>query len=123
MPRERITAVEIIEMIDDGQDVHYENVEIVGDVDFTNVYNDDVVDEDTSCIDALVAFVNCLFTGMVAGYNEDNLTPFVQFENDVTFAETPVFWNTNFEGNGHFAGVTCQGRPFDPVNQEISHVI
>ena len=112
MSRDRIPAVEIIERINDGQDVHYENVEIVGDVDFTTVYSDDMADEDTSCIDVLVAFVNCLFTGTVAGYNEDNLTSFAQFENDVTFAGCRFEGSVDHSYARFFGAFDCENVQF-----------
>jgi len=103
-----IDANEIIDKINRGEDVMYENAIIEGDLDFTKANNllyadlkldryvisdiDDMYDRTSDNyyveIDSKIEFINCEFEGAVTGYRvneEENRIYNAKFNNTVTF--------------------------------------
>lgn len=104
-----VDASDIIDKINNGEAVVYENTIIEGDLDFTQVENKTLQDVDFSKfkvseiediydrtsdnyyveIDSKIEFINCEFTGKVTGYSvdeEENQMYNVRFNKNVTFA-------------------------------------
>ena len=115
-----IDASEIIEKINNGQDVIYENVIIEGDLDFTQVDNllyadlnldryvisdlDDMYDRTSDNyyveIDSKIEFINCEFEGVVTGYRvdeEENRIYNAKFNNTVSFGGCTFTADVNFK--------------------------
>lgn len=92
-----VNAAEIIDKINRGEDVRYENITINGEVDLTDLENrrqmnngsnwfggDD--DRYESQVEVRVEFINCTFEDdVLAYYNEDDVTYIAHFEKDVIF--------------------------------------
>ncbi len=95
----KVKAKDIIDQINDGKAVNYENVEIVGDLDFSEV--DDMSKKRsrgwgsntvfTYHIKVPVSLVNCVFKGGVLGYVNDgwdNETHNARFYENVNFSDS-----------------------------------
>jgi len=103
-----INASEIIQKMNEGIDVRYENVEIEGVLDFTDLKNRQLVEEENnwfgndnkhyeSQVEVAVEFVKCTFRNdVLAYYNEDNSTYIANFEDDV------IFRQCSFRGSSEF---------------------
>jgi hypothetical protein len=98
LAQDRVYASEIIEQINRGEDINYENVTIVGTLDLTDLENqrrkkngsnwfgsDNYLYE--SSIEVAIRFVKCEFTGDVLAYiSENDNTYIADFEQDVVFS-------------------------------------
>jgi len=124
MAQQRVDADEIIRQINQGQTVSYENVEIIGDLDLTNLDNRERTsssegwfgfgDSDTyeSIVEASVNFINCTFLGDVIAYYRDDReeeTFIAHFEDDAvfrkcTFRESCEFKYSEFSEDADFMG-------------------
>jgi len=96
--KSQVKASKIIDQINDGKPVQYENIEIIGDLDFTSI-KDITLDKPYlrsrnttktySChIKSPLSFINCVFRGDVIGYVHDdwkNETHNAVFHEDVDF--------------------------------------
>ncbi|MEM9672124.1 MAG: pentapeptide repeat-containing protein [Cyclobacteriaceae bacterium] len=121
--QQRVDAQEVIRQINQGQAVSYENVEISGDLDFTNLDNRRQTESsggwfgssnDTyeSTVEAPVSFVNCTFLGDVIAYYRDDKeedTFIAHFEGDAvfrkcTFREASEFKYSEFSEDADFSG-------------------
>lgn len=118
----RVKAKDIIDQINDGKEVNYKNVEIVGDLDFSEV--DDVTRKRkwrsntvyTYHITVPVSLVNCVFKGGVLGYISDewdNETHNAVFHEDVDFSgsefeEESAFKYVEFEKDANFENTVFQ---------------
>ena len=84
----QIKAENIMDQINERQPVNYENVEIVGDIDFTSLKDitpDEKSDNIYLCnVRSPVSFVNCVFSGNVIGYltNSNVFLEFFNINND-----------------------------------------
>ncbi len=120
-----IKASEIIRQLNDGQAVMYKNVEIEGQLDFTNLKNRRLAntsfgffnmgnDAYESTVEASLVFVNCTFQDDVVAYNHvdrDGDTFIAHFEMDVvfqncTFRRKSEFKYSEFEEEADFGGST-----------------
>lgn len=125
--QQRIDAQEIIRQINQGQAVSYENVEISGDLDLTNLDNrrqsesssgwfGNSNDTYESSVEASVSFVNCTFLGDVIAYYHDDReedTFIAHFEDDAvfrkcTFREASEFKYSEFSEDADFSGTVFQ---------------
>lgn len=122
----RIQAGEILKQINAGRDVTYNNVEIEGDLDLTNLDNrrnkNSVStwfgsnDYFESTVEGSVSFVNCTFMGNVIAYyhkEEKDATYVAHFERDAvfkncTFKRASEFKYSEFSGKADFSGSTFQ---------------
>lgn len=121
--KSKIKASDIIKQINEGRAVDYSNVEIEGDLDFTNLKNERPAgnwflsfDNGTykSTVEVLVKFTNCTFLGDVLAYYHiprKNATHIAHFEKDATFKncvfkKASEFKYSEFNGTTTFAGCT-----------------
>ena len=122
--QQRVDADEVIRQINQGQAVSYENVEISGDLDLTNLNNRERTnsskgwfgfgDSDTyeSIVEASISFINCTFLGDVIAYYHDDRedeTFIAHFEDDAvfrkcTFREGSEFKYSEFSEEADFSG-------------------
>lgn len=121
----RIQASDIIKQINQGRPVQYNNVEIEGTLDLTNLENQRLErssfnpfsgDNETyeSNVEVSLTFNNCTFLGdVLAYYNVDrrDQTYLAHFEKDVTFSNcvfkrASEFKYSEFNGKATFAGST-----------------
>jgi hypothetical protein len=121
----KIKASDIIKQINDGRSVEYNNVEIEGDLDLTDLKNRTLKrssaslfdgDSETyeSSVEVTMKFTNCTFLDDVLAYynlERRNETYIAHFEKDVVFKNC-VFKNASefkyseFNGTATFAGCT-----------------
>ncbi len=120
----KIKASDIIKQIDAGKAVEYNNVEIEGDLDLTDLENRRPEHSSTgwfnhdndfeSSVEVPLKFTNCTFSGNVLAYyniERSNETFIAHFEKDVTFTNC-VFRNdsefkySEFHGTANFSGST-----------------
>jgi uncharacterized protein YjbI with pentapeptide repeats len=120
----KIKASDIIKQINAGQAVNYNNVEIEGDLDLTDLETRetkhsssgwfDTDNEYQSTVEVPLKFINCTFSGKVLAYyhmERSNETYVAHFEKDVVFSNC-VFRNASefkyseFHGTANFAGST-----------------
>lgn len=120
-----VKASEILAQIDKGEPVVYRNVEIEGELDFTNLRNRRHTEEsfdffgkgnDTyeSTVEKSVVFVNCTFLDDVLAYyhiERDNDTFIAHFEGDAVFQNCVFrrkseFKYSEFEEKTDFSGTT-----------------
>ncbi len=122
--QQRVDADEVIRQINQGQSVSYENVEIAGDLDLTNLDNRERTESsdswlgfgsnDTyeSIVEASISFINCTFLGDVIAYYHDDRkddTFIAHFEDDAvfrkcTFREGSEFKYSEFSEETDFSG-------------------
>lgn len=108
----RVNASEIIAKINRGEAVSYKNVEIVGDLDMTQLQNTKVEKEPDnrystrefiSTVTAPLTFVNCTFKGDVLAYfNPDG-------QDAGLFNRKNELYNTNFEKAVRFENCVFEG--------------
>lgn len=103
--RMHIAAVKIVQQLDDGAPIRYEDTEITGGLDFTAVNTPGALD-DTRSLRPPMTFINCVFTGQVRAYDDDK-EALVQFEakmcfRDCAFKETVDFRQVAFLGEAAF---------------------
>ena len=91
----QIEAQEIIKSINEGKNIHYENVEVIGDLDFTSVR--DVAKEKAntyrSYINSAISFEKCVFKGKIIGYkskNDGSTTHSTTFLRNIFFIDSVV---------------------------------
>lgn len=120
-----IKASDIIRQINDGQAVMYKNLEIEGELDFTNLKNRSLsttsfgffnIGNETyeSTVEVSLVFVNCTFLDDVIAYyhvEHDDDTFIAHFEEDVvfqncTFKRKSEFKYSEFEEKADFGGST-----------------
>jgi uncharacterized protein YjbI with pentapeptide repeats len=123
----KIKASDIIKQINEGRAVAYNNVEIEGDLDLTDLENRTVQRSNISLVDRFnhnpifesevevsLSFTNCTFLGDVLAYyniERNHETYLAHFEKDVVFRNC-VFKNASefkyseFNGKATFAGST-----------------
>lgn len=118
-----VTASTIIDKINDGQPVSYENVIITGTLDLTDLKNRELTDKNSkwwgndyhkyeSSVEVPLRFENCKFEGDVIAYyhkESDNNTFIAHFEEDVVFRNcvfvgAAEFKYSEFEGRIDFSG-------------------
>ncbi|WKN44517.1 pentapeptide repeat-containing protein [Tunicatimonas pelagia] len=122
--QQRVDADEVIRQINEGQTVTYQDVEISGDLDLTNLDTRERTESsegwfgfgnnDTyeSVVEASISFINCTFLGDVIAYYHDDReedTFIAHFEGDVvfrkcTFREGSEFKYSEFAGESDFSG-------------------
>lgn len=121
----KVNAADIIRQINEGHAINYNNVEIAGDLDFTNLESRELEHSVTSwfkgdhsnyesTVEVPVSFTNCTFLDdVLAYYNVDgkNDTYVAHFERDVVFRncvfkEGSEFKYSEFDGEATFAGCT-----------------
>ena len=120
-----IKASDIIKQINEGRAVQYSNVEIDGDLDFTNLetrrleqstsnrFGDDHAAYE-STVEVSLKFTNCTFLGNVLAYyhiDRKNETYVAHFEQDAVFSncnfkKASEFKYSEFHGVATFAGCT-----------------
>lgn len=126
LAQQTVSASQIMDDIQDGKDIVYENVTIEGDLDFTYMdykiddlpsksrwwnQSSNEVDEE---IEVKISFVNCTFNDDVLAYIHDdpsNYTFTADFEEDVTFKNCvfnrkAMFKYSSFEEGANFEGST-----------------
>lgn len=120
-----IKASDIIKQINDGRAVNYNNVQIDGDLDLTDLENRTVersfinrfTDNNNtyqSEVEVPINFTNCTFTGDILAYyhiDRRNETFIAHFEKDVvfkncTFKKRSEFKYSEFHGAATFSGCT-----------------
>lgn len=123
--QKKVSASDIIRQINDGKSVSYNNVEIEGDLDLTDLENRRITqsnwnwfgsDNDVyeSHVEGSLTFENCTFLGDVLAYyhiENRNDTYIAHFERDVifkncTFKRASEFKYSEFSGVADFSGVT-----------------
>jgi len=104
-----ISSSEIIEKINRGETVRYENVEIEGVLDLTDLENRQLVKKDNkwfgsdseqyeSQVEVSLTFVKCTFRDdVLAYYNDDNRTFIANFEDDVVFSQCSFLRDSEFK--------------------------
>lgn len=110
LAQSRVSADEIIKKINNGEDVRYENVKIKGVLDFTNLNNREVTDQENnwfgydsktyeSQVEVAVEFVECIFVDDVLAYynDEDDDTYIAHFEDDVIFRQCSFERDSEFK--------------------------
>lgn len=125
----QIKASDIIRQINEGREVKYSNVEIVGDLDLTDLRNRHEQHDDSwfgrfsdwggndtfiSTVEVPLIFSNCTFTGDVLAYyhiDRKDATYLAHFERDVIFKNCVFkrgseFKYSEFEGSADFTGAT-----------------
>ncbi len=124
MAQTTVSAARIMDDIQDGEDIVYENVTITGDLDFT--YMDWKIDdlprrskwwnsgsnEVDETIEVRISFVNCIFEDDVLAYIHDDPSGYTftaDFERDVTFkncefTRKAMFKYSEFDGDATFEG-------------------
>ncbi|HTH56587.1 MAG TPA: pentapeptide repeat-containing protein [Cyclobacteriaceae bacterium] len=119
--KDKVKASDIIKQINKGQAVEYANVEIEGDLDFTNLENERQVgnwvtsfDNGTyrSKVEVAVKFTECIFLGDVLAYYNiprKHETHIAHFEKDAifkncTFQKASEFKYSEFNGVANFEG-------------------
>jgi len=117
-----INAGDIIKEIDSGAAVHYEDVEIVGDLDFTSVKDvtrDSKFDKDkesfTCHVKSRLEFKNCIFKGDVIAYfnNEREETLYnAEFQKDVVFEACVFTGNCTFKYSKFFEKANFKDSQF-----------
>ncbi|MEM6840631.1 MAG: pentapeptide repeat-containing protein [Bacteroidota bacterium] len=110
--QQRVDADEIIRQINQGETVSYENVEIVGELDLTNLDNRErtqssggwlgIGGNDTyeSAVEAPVSFVNCTFLDDVIAYYHDDgedATFIAHFEDNAVFRKCTFRQDSEFK--------------------------
>ena len=107
----QINSSIIIETINNEQDVNYENVSIIGVLNFTDLDNTELIENNMyqSNIQVSIRFDNCIFTDTIIGYfnDDDNLSYNAVFYEDVIFTncifeEEFLFKYSKFENNADF---------------------
>lgn len=98
MCHQKIEAKKIIEKLNNGEDIKYENIIIEGDLDFTQVDKKEKEREFfyRTHIDSIIIFINCKFTGKVIAY---------KVINDETFCSTEFSKAVSFQGSVFKKGV------------------
>lgn len=127
--KKTIKASEIIEKIDKGENVYYQNRTIEGNLDFTTVKNSNLeaLTIKRAFVNASITFVNCEFKGKVISSKaiepntiitafDKNLT-FIKcsFMDEVNFNEAIIEGATNFsecvfEKKAIFEGIQCKNK-------------
>jgi hypothetical protein len=121
----RISASEILRQINEGKNVSYNNVDIDGDLDLTDLKNrrnsrssfnwfGSNNDYYESTVEGSISFVNCTFLGdVIAYYHHEgkNDTYVAHFDKDVvfkncTFKRASEFKYSEFSGKADFSGST-----------------
>ena len=122
---QKIKATDIIKQINEGRAVEYNNVEIEGDLDLTDLENRRLERSPTSrfnydhatyhsTVEVSLKFTNCTFLGNVLAYYNvecDNETYIAHFEKDAVFRncnfkQASEFKYSEFNGAASFAGCT-----------------
>lgn len=122
LAQNKIKASDIINQINDGKNVNYNNVEIEGDLDLTNLSNRtrprssgswyDNNDVFESTVEVSITFTNCTFLNDVLAYyhiDKSEETYIANFERDVifkncSFKQLSEFKYSEFGGNADFSG-------------------
>lgn len=121
--KDKVKASDIIKQINDGRAVEFTNVEIEGDLDFTNLANEHqtgnwVSDFDNrkyeSTVEVSVKFTDCAFLGDVLAYYSmprKHETHIAHFEKDAifkncVFKKASEFKYSEFNGVANFSGCT-----------------
>jgi uncharacterized protein YjbI with pentapeptide repeats len=111
MAQKTVTAVSVIQSINNGHAVSISGAEITGDLDFTRLNNMKQEQQNSSdksyksTVTIPVSFVNCRFTGKVLGYfNPDQDKPYVKSSTvyNAEFDEDVNFENCIFEKEASF---------------------
>jgi uncharacterized protein YjbI with pentapeptide repeats len=111
----RVNARDIIDRIDDGKSVKYENVEIVGDLDFTSVkevtpdrskgsrrnkwFRNNETDSYSCHVRSPITFINCIFNDDVLAYVHDD---WEEATYNAVFHEETIFRGCEFKGASAF---------------------
>ncbi len=92
----QIDAEEVINLINEGYNVYYENVEIIGNIDFTSILDTVKTSRKifTGYINSSITFIDCVFSGDVLAYGGDG----------------DYFFNTVFKKNVSFIGSKFNGK-------------
>ncbi|MEQ9443667.1 MAG: pentapeptide repeat-containing protein [Cyclobacteriaceae bacterium] len=125
--QQRVDARDIIQRINQGESVSYENVEIEGDLDLTNLDNrrqtesskgwfGDSNDTYESSVEGAISFVNCTFLDDVIAYyhDDDEEDTFIaHFEDDAvfrkcTFRQASEFKYSEFSEDADFSGTVFE---------------
>lgn len=99
--QETVNADDIIDMINNGEDIHYENTIINGDLDFMKIENAEINSnfQNVHYINSKVEFINCTFKGKIISYEESCCTFVV---NITMFNENATFSGCTFEKVANF---------------------
>ena len=128
--KKQLKALEIIEKINKGEHVYYQNATIDGDLDFTKVKNayHENVGMLKVAVNPSITFINCIFNGNVIAYSnvtakdayslyfDKNLTfSKCTFMNEVNFNEAIINGMINFSGSvfekkSSFDGMQCRNK-------------
>lgn len=123
LAQQRVDASEIVRQINQGQAISYENVEISGDLDLTDLDNREQTESSKgwfgfgdnstyeSSVEAPVSFINCTFLDDVIAYYHDDReedTFIAHFEDNVvfrkcTFRESSEFKYSEFSEEADFS--------------------
>lgn len=124
--QKRVDAQEIISLINQGKPVRYENVEISGELDLTNLVNRKKERSDAglsdnnnafkSTVENKLTFINCTFLDDVIAYyhnDREDKTFIADFEDDIvfqncTFREASEFKYSQFSGKTNFQGTVFE---------------
>lgn len=118
----------IINRINSGQNIYHENTRITGDLDFTNVNDTGLEDQNTyrSYINSSITFINCTFDGNLISYRKSGSRTYkTTFQRNVTFRNCTfrnltnfnhaqftgktTFYNNNFQNDARFHGAQFLG--------------
>ena len=127
--KKSVKASDIIEKIDKGENIYYQNATIEGDLDFTLIKNNNLeaLTIKRAFVNSSITFINCDFKGKVISSKiidknsiftsfDKNLT-FIKcnFKDEVNFNEAIINGTTNysesvFEKKASFEGIQCKNK-------------
>lgn len=111
---ETVSADEVIEKLNKGEDVYYENTLIKGELDFTKVDAELVITDrvesididkiysNTIYIDSEISFIDCVFEGEITTYRKEKRDNYSKNVYKIIFEEKITFLNSEFKSRINF---------------------
>ncbi len=112
-----VNGAKIIKLIEKNKNIFFKDIEIDGDIDFTQIKNPSIESSGTYrvYVQSSITFVNCTFNGKIIAYsvNENKVKTFTTFAKNLsfqacTFKKEIIFSETAVEGIVNFSSSTLE---------------